>query len=94
MDGTLMKETRINKIAGYISNHESNLLPTNSKAFEIITKHTDVEGFINRFQLFPAAAALQKLNIERQIHGEQDTLEQGINQVNKASTKFAVILSD
>ncbi len=46
-DGTLMTEKRIDEIVSYIYNHGSNLLPTNSKVFEIITKHTDVEGFIN-----------------------------------------------
>jgi hypothetical protein len=44
MDGMMMTETCIIKITSYLDNHESNLLPTNSNAFEIITKHTDVEG--------------------------------------------------
>ena len=48
MDGTPMLESKINDIITTIYDGEHILLPANSKALEIIKKHTNPAGMMNR----------------------------------------------
>ena len=68
MDGTPMTERKINDIITTIYDAEPRLLSANSKALDIIKKHTNPAGMMNRHYVFQAAAILHQMNpIEMQI---------------------------
>jgi hypothetical protein len=70
MDATPMTERRINNIVTTIYDSEHRLLSPNSKALEIIKKHTNPAGTINRRYVHQGAAILHQMNIEMQISAQ------------------------
>ena len=67
MDGTPMLESKINDIITTIYDEEHILLPANSKALEIIKKHTNPDGMMNGHYVFQSAAILHQMMLEMQV---------------------------
>jgi len=67
MDGTPMLESKINDITTTIYDGEHILLPANSRALEIIKKHTNPAGMMNRHYVLQSAAILHQMMLEMQV---------------------------
>ena len=91
MDGTLMSERKINDLTTTIFDAEHMLQIMNAKALEIIKKHTNPAGMMNRHYVYQSAAILHHMQIEMQVTSQATG---SMDVMTRAQEEFSVLICD